>query len=83
MALVFIGFLVGAFCSILAIAFGFAWWQVLAIYAGAGIIGLVVASIAWAIAPDDPKEIKGYQDGPPDRRPLASARERKNLREWR
>lgn len=83
MALVLIGFLVGAFCSILAIALGFAWWQVLAIYVGAGIIGLVVAAIALALAPDDPQEIKGYVDGPPDPRALASAPDCKNLREWK
>lgn len=83
MALVLIGFIVGAIASILAIAFGFAWWLVLIIYVGAGSLGLAVAAIAWALAPDDPREIKGYEDGPPDPRELASASGSKNPREWR
>lgn len=83
MAFVLIGFLVGAFGSILAITFGFAWWQVLVFYAGAGILGLFVAAIVWAIAPDDPREIRVYEDIPPDPRALAFAPDCKNLREWK
>ncbi|TWI34930.1 hypothetical protein [Paracoccus sulfuroxidans] len=83
MALVLIGFIVGVVCSILAIVLGFVWWKVLVIYIGAGILGIGVAAIAWAVAPDDLREIKKYEDGPPDPKTLAAIARRPNSREWK
>lgn len=83
MTLLLIGFIVAVVCSVLAVVMGFAWWQVLAIYAGSGIIGLTVAALALATAPDDARDIRGSVDSEPDPRALAASARRGDAREWK